>query len=255
MSTSNPLAEGAAASSGPPVLSSPAVDNELLVAFPKTSPLRPTRTTGRCTANRTGLSTTTIHLQRRVKFSDAVSGVVIPPRARMSAEEKRCIWYCNEDTDHFKECIREDAEHMRQCRSRSISTESDGTTARGMEHLTSKKAFRKLYDTRVAVVRAVLVEQHQQRTFNSHDPMGLAVTSSVHSLEARKAGVARALADQEFALQQQRLHERMLPDLPLIAANTTRISHSHTMLTNKLLTGTSTSKTGSNLTRWSALRG
>ncbi len=56
----------------------------------QSSTMRPTHILG------TRLSTTPpIHRprQRRVQFSDVESGVVVPSRADMSEEEKRCIWH------------------------------------------------------------------------------------------------------------------------------------------------------------------
>ena len=92
---------------------------------------------------------------------------------------------------------------MRECLSRSVSPESDHTTARGMEHVVSSKAVRKLLKAKAAVIKAVLDEQDYQRASSVQDPNALAVLSSALSLEARKAGIAKASADQEFALQEQ----------------------------------------------------
>ena len=108
-----------------------------------------------------------------------------------------------EDDRHFAECFQQDAKHMRECLSRSMSPESDHTTARGMEHAVSSKAVRQLFKAKAAVIKAVLDEQVNQRASSVHDPNALAVMSLALSLEARNSSIAKAYADQEFVLSEQ----------------------------------------------------
>ena len=94
-----------------------------------------------------------------------------------------------------------------------MSTESDHTTARGMEQQVSSKACRKLIKARVAVILAVLDEQDYQRASSVQDPNALAVLSSVLSLEARNAGIARASAFQDES-EVQHQYSRELHQVP-----------------------------------------
>ena len=95
---------------------------------------------------------------------------------------------------------------MRECLSRSMSPESDHTTARGMEHVVSSKAVRKLLKAKAAVIKAVLDVQDCQCASSVNDPNALAVMSSALSLEARNTGIAKAYADQEYVLREQQKH-------------------------------------------------
>jgi protein-arginine kinase activator protein McsA len=114
-------------------------------------------------------------------------------------------FYCNrnvqkEDDRRFAECFQQDVKHMRECLSRSISPESDHTTARGMEHLMSSEAMRKHIKAKTAVIQSVLSEQENQRASRVQDPNTLAVISSALSLEARNAAIAQGNSGQEFVL-------------------------------------------------------
>ncbi len=118
-----------------------------------------------------------------------------------------------EDDHRFAECFQQDVKQIRECLSRSMSTESDHTTARGMEQQVSSEACRKLIKARVAVIQSVLAEQDYQRASRVQDPNALAVMSSALSLEARNAGIARASAFQEeFEVQHQ--YSRELHQVP-----------------------------------------
>ena len=92
------------------------------------------------------------------------------------------------------ERLQQDAKHMRECLSRSMSPESDQTTARGIEHLASRKTIGEIIRARENVIGAVLAEQADQRAHGVNDPTALAVASSVRSFEARKAAIAKAAA-------------------------------------------------------------
>lgn len=101
---------------------------------------------------------------------------------------------------------------MRRCVARSVSPESDQTSSRGIEHLASGVILREFDGAKTAVIRAVLLEQHHQRTAygaNNVDQNRLAMVSSELSLDARKRAILLAASDQEFALceyQQDQVH-------------------------------------------------
>ena len=92
MSGSNRLAEGLAAALA---LSNRAVVDDDDDASPQPSTMKPKPVVEEILAAALAISSNpTRPQQRRVQFSDVESGTVVPSRADMSAEEKRCIWYC-----------------------------------------------------------------------------------------------------------------------------------------------------------------
>ena len=110
----------------------------------------------------------------------------------------------DEDKGHFKDDMMKDARLLRRCLStgNSISSESECSTARGIEHFASNTKLHQLSDAKTKVIRSVLIEQHCQRTRYGHvtDPLQIAVASSEHSLGAKKTAIGNALLDQEFVI-------------------------------------------------------
>ena len=165
-----------------------------------------------------------------------------------------------------------DARHMRRClsASSSISPESECSTARGIEHLASNATLKQLSDAKAEVIRAVLVEQHRQRSRYGHvtDPLQIAVASSTNSLGAKKTAIAHALIDQEFVLSSCQCHGDGREDQ--LRCKSPQDERAHISQTSMLMDRLATSGDGiqqgreapmarrsrsnSGIARWSALR-
>ena len=100
----------------------------------------------------------------------------------------------------MQENLKNEAKHMRKCMSKSVSPESNQTSARGIEHLASSAILRKLDNAKTAVIQAVLHEQDHQRTAygsSNVDQIRLAMVSSELSLDARNQAILLAASDQD----------------------------------------------------------
>ena len=101
----------------------------------------------------------------------------------------------------MQENLKNEAKHMRKCMSKSVSPESNQTSARGIEHLASSAILRNLENAKTAVIHAVLREQdHQQMTYggSNADQTRLAMVSSELSLDAKNQAILLAASDQDF---------------------------------------------------------
>ena len=167
-----------------------------------------------------------------------------------------------------------DARHMRRClsASSSISPESECSTARGIEHLASNATLKQLSDARAEVIRAVLIEQHRQRSRYGHvtDPLQIAVASSTNSLGAKKTAIAHALIDQEFVLSSYQCRRDDLHVADPLRYKSPQDERAHISQTSMLMDRLATlgdgiqqgreapvarrSRSNSGIARWSALR-